>query len=160
MMTAKAQGKNQVVLYAEEATRRPDTPGIARDVRSIAHLKMLQSLSGKLNRLSDVRAIGEEDVVVRRNEPEHHERDDEQPFERDTRSVTTVPRQTGPSRSGPASAATGRPGSRGLGKSVEDDSMLSRARSARMASCAPPGRARAGRPTARSRRSPIRSARS
>jgi HD-GYP domain-containing protein (c-di-GMP phosphodiesterase class II) len=30
-----------------------------RDVRSIAHLKMLQSLAGKLNRLNDVRQIGE-----------------------------------------------------------------------------------------------------
>jgi diguanylate cyclase (GGDEF)-like protein len=59
MMTAKAQGKNQVVLYDEEGTRRPDAPGIERDVRSIAHLKMLQSLTGKLNRLNDVREIGE-----------------------------------------------------------------------------------------------------
>ncbi len=58
MMTAKAQGKNQVVLYGEEATQRPDAPGIERDVRSIAHLKMLQSLTGKLNRLADVREIG------------------------------------------------------------------------------------------------------
>ena len=30
-----------------------------RDVRSIAHLKMLQGLAGKLNRLNDVREIGE-----------------------------------------------------------------------------------------------------
>ena len=56
MMTAKAQGKNQVVLYVDDRTSRPDGPG--RDVRSIAHLKMLQSLSGKLNRLNDVREIG------------------------------------------------------------------------------------------------------
>jgi diguanylate cyclase (GGDEF)-like protein len=59
MMTAKAQGKNQVVLYADDETRRPDAPGIERDVRSIAHLKMLQSLTGKLNRLNDVREIGD-----------------------------------------------------------------------------------------------------
>jgi diguanylate cyclase (GGDEF)-like protein len=59
MMTAKAQGKNQVVLYDEDATRRPDAPGVERDVRSIAHLKMLQSLTGKLNRLNDVREIGD-----------------------------------------------------------------------------------------------------
>jgi HD-GYP domain-containing protein (c-di-GMP phosphodiesterase class II) len=31
-----------------------------RDVRSIAHMKMLQSLSGKLNRLNDVRMLGTE----------------------------------------------------------------------------------------------------
>ena len=57
MMTAKARGKNQVVLYDDGATERP-SPGSARDVRSIAHLKMLQSLAGKLNRLNDVQQIG------------------------------------------------------------------------------------------------------
>src|SRR5205807_3275122 len=59
MMTAKAQGKNQIVLYRDEETRRPDSPATARDVRSIAHLKMLQSLSGKLNRSNDVKETGE-----------------------------------------------------------------------------------------------------
>src|SRR5207249_5565110 len=59
MMTAKAHGKNRVVLYAEDETKRPDAPGIERDVRSIAHLKMLQSLTGKLNRLNGVREIGD-----------------------------------------------------------------------------------------------------
>src|SRR4051794_9262196 len=58
MMTAKARGKNQVVLYDDGATERP-APGSARDVRSIAHLKMLQSLAGKLNRLNNVKQIGE-----------------------------------------------------------------------------------------------------
>jgi diguanylate cyclase (GGDEF)-like protein len=57
MMTAKARGKNQIVLFGAETRERPDVRG-ARDVRSIAHLKMLQSLSGKLNRLNDVREIG------------------------------------------------------------------------------------------------------
>src|SRR5207247_11406161 len=38
---------------------RPDTTSVANSrVRSIAHLKMLQSLAGKLNRLNDVREIG------------------------------------------------------------------------------------------------------
>ncbi|HEY8705900.1 MAG TPA: diguanylate cyclase [Gaiellaceae bacterium] len=60
MMTAKAQGKNRIVLYDDEGAERPDEPSKARDVRSIAHLKMLQSLSGKLNRLNDVRQIGDE----------------------------------------------------------------------------------------------------
>jgi diguanylate cyclase (GGDEF)-like protein len=61
MMTAKARGKNQVVLYDDGVGERP-APAAAtagRDVRSIAHLKMLQSLAGKLNRLNDVRQIGE-----------------------------------------------------------------------------------------------------
>lgn len=57
MMTAKARGKNQVVLFDDGANERP-SPGSTRDVRSIAHLKMLQSLAGKLNRLNDVQQIG------------------------------------------------------------------------------------------------------
>src|SRR5437660_8795211 len=72
MMTAKAQGKNQVVLYDEAETRRPDAPGTARDVRSIAHLKMLQSLSGKLNRLNDVREIGEAIAAELRSLVDYH----------------------------------------------------------------------------------------
>ncbi len=58
MMTAKARGKDQIVLF-EEQTKRPDGYSARHDVRSIAHLKMLQSLGGKLNRLNDVAAIGE-----------------------------------------------------------------------------------------------------
>ena len=60
MMTAKAQGKNRICNYDDGDIERPDAPVQARDVRSIAHLKMLQSLSGKLNRLNDVREIGDE----------------------------------------------------------------------------------------------------
>jgi len=60
MMTAKAEGKNRVIVFDDEsAAERPDSPSRERDVRSIAHLKMLQSLVGKLNRLIDVREIGE-----------------------------------------------------------------------------------------------------
>jgi diguanylate cyclase (GGDEF)-like protein len=60
MMTAKAHGKNRTVLYEEGTTERPAASAqtTARDIRSIAHLKMLQSLAGKLNRLNDVRQIG------------------------------------------------------------------------------------------------------
>jgi diguanylate cyclase (GGDEF)-like protein len=72
MMTAKAQGKNQVVLYAEDSTRRPDAPGIERDVRSIAHLKMLQILTGKLNRLNDVREIGDAIAAELRSLVDYH----------------------------------------------------------------------------------------
>jgi diguanylate cyclase (GGDEF)-like protein len=60
MMSAKARGKNQIVLYEDSAMERPGgepTPS-ARDVRSVAHMKMLQSLGGKLNRLNDVKQIG------------------------------------------------------------------------------------------------------
>jgi diguanylate cyclase (GGDEF)-like protein len=59
MMTSKARGKNQIVLFDETANERPESPAATRrDVRSIAHLKMLQGLGGKLNRLNDVREIG------------------------------------------------------------------------------------------------------
>ncbi|MGH2751876.1 MAG: diguanylate cyclase [Actinomycetota bacterium] len=58
MMTAKARGKNRTVIFEEGAGERPGEPPRNRDVRSIAHLKMLQSLAGKLNRLNDVRQIG------------------------------------------------------------------------------------------------------
>src|SRR5919201_303861 len=60
MMTAKARGKNQIVVYDESSVERPEATSVpsARDVRSIAHMKMPQSLSGKLNRLNDVREIG------------------------------------------------------------------------------------------------------
>jgi diguanylate cyclase (GGDEF)-like protein len=72
MMTAKAQGKNRVVLYEEDATERPDTPVVRRDVRSLAHMKMLQSLSGKLNRLTDVRRIGDEITSELRSLIDYH----------------------------------------------------------------------------------------
>ena len=59
MMTAKARGKNPVVLFDDSATERPAAGEPRReDIRSIAHLKMLQSLAGKLNRSNDVREIG------------------------------------------------------------------------------------------------------
>ncbi|MGH3009616.1 MAG: GAF domain-containing protein [Gaiellaceae bacterium] len=72
MMTAKAQGKNQIVLYSDDGTKRPDSPASARDVRSIAHLKMLQSLSGKLNRSNDVKEIGEGIVAELRSLIDYH----------------------------------------------------------------------------------------
>jgi diguanylate cyclase (GGDEF)-like protein len=72
MMTAKAHGKNRIVLYAEGATARPDVPAEARDVRSLAHMKMLQSLSGKLNRLNDVRRIGDEIAIELRSLIDFH----------------------------------------------------------------------------------------
>jgi diguanylate cyclase (GGDEF)-like protein len=59
MMTAKARGKGLIVPFDETALERPSEESTRRDdVRSIAHLKMLQSLSGKLSRLNDVTQIG------------------------------------------------------------------------------------------------------
>ncbi len=73
MMTAKAQGEGRVVLFAEEAPDRP-TPSLdgRRDARSIAHLKLLQSLVGQLNRLNDVRQIGETIVSELRTLIDYH----------------------------------------------------------------------------------------
>jgi diguanylate cyclase (GGDEF)-like protein len=56
MMAAKAGGKDQVVLFGDTKLDRPDAE--RSELRSIAHLKLLQSLGGKLNRLNDVREIG------------------------------------------------------------------------------------------------------
>ena len=72
MMTAKAQGKNRVVVYSDAETERPVAAAATRDVRSIAHLKMLQSLSGKLNRINDVRVMGEEIVAELRSLIDYH----------------------------------------------------------------------------------------
>jgi diguanylate cyclase (GGDEF)-like protein len=59
MMTAKARGGDGVVVFSEDADERPARAELSiRDARSIAHLKMLQSLTNSLNRLNEVRAIG------------------------------------------------------------------------------------------------------
>nr|MBA3374834.1 diguanylate cyclase [Actinomycetota bacterium] len=59
MMAAKARGKGLIVPFEEGTFERPSGESTRRDkVRSIAHLKMLQSLSGKLSRLNDVARIG------------------------------------------------------------------------------------------------------
>jgi diguanylate cyclase (GGDEF)-like protein len=59
MMTAKARGKNRVIVFGDDVGDRPRLGySDRRDIRSIAHLKMLQSLAGKLSRLNDVRQIG------------------------------------------------------------------------------------------------------
>jgi len=58
MLMAKSKGKNRTLIFEEGAEGRPREQHRTRDVRSIAHLKMLQSLAGKLNRLNDVKQIG------------------------------------------------------------------------------------------------------
>jgi diguanylate cyclase (GGDEF)-like protein len=59
MMTAKVQGKDRAVVFEDVDAERPADYDEQRDVRSIAHLKMLQSLTRKLNRLTEVGEIGE-----------------------------------------------------------------------------------------------------
>jgi diguanylate cyclase (GGDEF)-like protein len=72
MMAAKARGGDQVVVFAEDATDRPEAASLGRDARSIAHLKMLQSLGTKLARLNDVRAIGSAIVNELRTLVDYH----------------------------------------------------------------------------------------
>lgn len=73
MMTAKAKGKRQIVVFGHEAEQRPEGNGSdKRDARSIAHLKMLQSLVGKLSRLNDVAGIGETIVTELRTLIDYH----------------------------------------------------------------------------------------
>ena len=72
MMTAKAHGKNRIVVYAESEAERPESPAPTRDVRSIAHMKLLQSLTGKLNRLNDVRKIGDQIATELRSLIDYH----------------------------------------------------------------------------------------
>jgi len=58
MMTAKARGKDQVVVFDDTNVERPvEALTGNRGIRSMAHMKMLQSLAGKLNRSNDVRGI-------------------------------------------------------------------------------------------------------
>jgi diguanylate cyclase (GGDEF)-like protein len=58
MMTAKAQGKNQIVVFDEETTGRPDGGLDGRDARALAHLRLLQTLIGRLGRLAEPAAVG------------------------------------------------------------------------------------------------------
>jgi diguanylate cyclase (GGDEF)-like protein len=58
MMTAKAQGKNQIVVFDEETAGRPDGGWDGRDARALAHLRLLQTLIGKLGRLAEPVEVG------------------------------------------------------------------------------------------------------
>lgn len=73
MMTAKARGKDRCIVFEEGDQERPATGSSAqRDVRSFAHLKMLQSLGGKLNRLNEVKQIGDTIITELRTLIDYH----------------------------------------------------------------------------------------
>jgi diguanylate cyclase (GGDEF)-like protein len=72
MMAAKARGKNRIVVYAGDLAERPDAVDAARDVRSVAHLKMLQSVAARLNRLNSVKDIAEAIVSELRGLIDYH----------------------------------------------------------------------------------------
>lgn len=54
MMTAKARGGDRVLVFSSDVGDRPDTIDPGRDMRSIIHLKMLQSLVARLSRLNSI----------------------------------------------------------------------------------------------------------
>jgi diguanylate cyclase (GGDEF)-like protein len=72
MMAAKARGGNRIVVYSGGAHERPDGYDPERDMRSIAHLKMLQSVASRLNRLNSVRDIAEAIVSELRGLIDYH----------------------------------------------------------------------------------------
>ena len=59
MMTAKARGKQRIVVFHEDESERPEasSPRLAA-VRSLAHLKMLHGVSSRLTRLLEIDEIG------------------------------------------------------------------------------------------------------
>jgi diguanylate cyclase (GGDEF)-like protein len=72
MMTGKARGKNRIVVFSEEVGERPAGDEPVRDARSMAHLKMLQSVAARLNRFNSVREIGEAIVTELRILVDYH----------------------------------------------------------------------------------------
>ncbi len=72
MMTGKARGKNRIVVFSEDVGERPEADEPGRDARSIAHLKMLQSVAARLNRFNSVREIGEAIVTELRILVDYH----------------------------------------------------------------------------------------
>jgi diguanylate cyclase (GGDEF)-like protein len=72
MMAAKARGKNRIVVYAGDSGERPSVHETGRDLRSVAHLKMLQSVVARLNRLISVREISEAIVSELRGLIDYH----------------------------------------------------------------------------------------
>jgi diguanylate cyclase (GGDEF)-like protein len=72
MMAAKARGKNRIVVYGGGLGERPSMPDSSRDVRSVAHLKMLQSVVARLNCLDSVKDISEAIVSELRGLIDYH----------------------------------------------------------------------------------------
>jgi diguanylate cyclase (GGDEF)-like protein len=74
LLDAKAQGKDGVRVFRPEdpARRRSRRATDRGELRSMAHMKMLQSLTSQLNRLNDVREIGELILVELRTLIDYH----------------------------------------------------------------------------------------
>jgi diguanylate cyclase (GGDEF)-like protein len=71
MMTGKARGKNRIVVFNDGVAERPEADP-TRDARSIAHLKMLQSVAARLSGFNTVREIGEAIVAELRMLVDYH----------------------------------------------------------------------------------------
>ncbi|HST25388.1 MAG TPA: diguanylate cyclase, partial [Gaiellaceae bacterium] len=72
MMTGKARGKNRIVVFSEDVGERPAAEEPGRDTRSIAHLKMLESVAARLSRFNTVREIGDAIVTELRMLVDYH----------------------------------------------------------------------------------------
>jgi diguanylate cyclase (GGDEF)-like protein len=58
MMTAKSQGKNQIVVFDAELSGRPQSGWEGRDARSLAHLKLLQTALRRLLPIGTLAEVG------------------------------------------------------------------------------------------------------
>jgi diguanylate cyclase (GGDEF)-like protein len=73
LLQAKAEGKDRVRLYGSGSSSEKRPVLVRRgEVREVAHMKMLQSLATKLNRLNDVRGIGEAITLELRSLIDYH----------------------------------------------------------------------------------------
>jgi diguanylate cyclase (GGDEF)-like protein len=73
LLDAKATGKNRVCAFGHWAEDGAASGAPSRgELRSVAHLRLLQSLAAKLNRLHDVRAIAEAITVELRGLIDYH----------------------------------------------------------------------------------------
>jgi diguanylate cyclase (GGDEF)-like protein len=73
LLDAKATGKNRVCAFGNWADdARVSGPSDRGELRSVAHLRLLQSLAAKLNRLHDVGAIAEAITVELRGLIDYH----------------------------------------------------------------------------------------
>jgi diguanylate cyclase (GGDEF)-like protein len=75
MLEAKSTGKNRLQVYdrsnGHSSAAEPPAP-TRGELRSVAHLKLLQSLAAKLNRLNDVQQIAETILVELRGLIDYH----------------------------------------------------------------------------------------
>jgi diguanylate cyclase (GGDEF)-like protein len=73
LLDAKGLGKDRVRVFSpEDEGQRSPAPPDRGELRSLAHMKMLQSLTAQINRLNDVREIAELILVELRSLIDYH----------------------------------------------------------------------------------------